>query len=123
LNLNYFIKFVEKYADIFDQNNLSKIEEAAQIKVYFSSVTRYANFSVNLFYIESTKPDELTKPKHEVRLYSYWCFDCETNLPNETATFYRMIKVLNENNPKIISNCNKKMPKLDAISNYMIHSE
>jgi hypothetical protein len=120
--LEIFKKFVEKYTDIFDQNNLSKIEEAAQIKVYFSSVTRYANFSVNLFYIESTKPDELTKPKHEVRLYSYWSFDCETNLPNETAIFYRMIKVLNENNPVSLKK-KKKSVLLDTISNYMIHSE
>ena len=114
---------MEKYADIFDQNNLSKIDEPAKIKVYFSSVTRYANFSVNLFYIESTKLEDTTKPKHEVRLYSYWSFDCESNIPNETAMFFRMIKVLNENNPKIISHANKKLPKLDAISNYMIHSE
>lgn len=118
--------FVEKYADIFDQDSLSKIGDSAPIKVHFSSVTRYTNFTINLFYIESTNPADKDKPKHEVRLYSFWCFDQKTNLPNETSAYYRMIKVLNENNPKIatkVTKKNKNKPKLDAISNYMIHSE
>ncbi len=113
---------------------MPSIGDVENIKITFDSAVRYANFSVNLFYINSRKNEDKEKPRHELRLYCFWSFDPENNIPNETAYFFKMIKVINENNPKVLQMLannkhlkNKKIFKnianMDAISNYIIHSE
>jgi hypothetical protein len=130
----FFFKFIEKYGYIFDRNNLPSIGEVENIRITFDSAVRYANFSVNLFHISSRKSEDKEKARHELRLYCFWSFDPDTNIPNETVFFYKMIKVINENNPKVLQMIannkllkNKKIFKnianMDAISNYIIHSE
>ena len=127
-------KFIEKYGYIFDRNNLAGIGETENIQVTFDSAVRFANFSVNLFYITSRKFEEKEKVRHELRLYCFWSFDPYSNVPNEVGYYFKMIKIINENNPKVLQMLannkhlkNKKLFKnianMDAISNYILHSE
>ena len=108
--------------------------DVENIKITFESAIRYANFSVNVFYINSSKVNEKEKPRHEVRLYCFWSFNSVTNIPNETAFYFKMIKTICENNPKVetmVANNKylrdkkffKNLANMDAISNYIIHSE
>lgn len=144
MNLIFLFKFKfnDKYGFLFERLSIFKIGNEEKLYVSFVIAHRYTNFTVNVFDLSTTHDDSFKfSDKHTVRIYRYWCYDNYNNSPIETIPYLKLIKMINEHNPKPVKddkNLNflaKRMrrkrknsnedekAKPEEVANYVIHSE
>ena len=88
---------------------------------------------INVYKLNSTAKaeDNTVQKEFIVRLYKFWAFDPNNDIPNESAYYLKMLQIINYNNPIFtglvnkFSNKNDVYPRehLDNMSNYLIESK
>ncbi|CAF0939077.1 unnamed protein product [Brachionus calyciflorus] len=127
--------FNKRYSFLYNKDLASRIGQAENLNIEFGYAYRYTNFSINIFYLSLLNTKDNTDDKeHEVRIYRFWSYDSETNLPTESAYFVKLIQIINFNNPQLIkpqqNRFNRRRRKdlypkdnFNDLTNYVIHSE
>lgn len=128
------MKFNKKYAFLFDREQANRFGQAENLNIEFGYAYRYSNFTINIFYLSLLNTNDQVYDKElEVRIYRFWTFDAESNLPNNSALYVKLIQIINFNNPQLAKPSQNKFnlwrkrdyPKdnFNDLTNYVIHSE
>ncbi|RNA42537.1 hypothetical protein BpHYR1_000969, partial [Brachionus plicatilis] len=75
--------FNKKYSFLFDREQANRFGQSENLNIEFGYAYRYSNFTINIFYLSQLNTtDQVIDKELEVRIYRFWTFDAENNLPN-----------------------------------------